>query len=291
MAPKVVGSWNLLEATDEKSLDFFVMFSSAVSVLGSAGQASHAAACAFQDSLAAYGARRGRRVISINWGPWADIGSVARHNVGERLSRRGLFPIDPQRGVEMFAAMLRDGRPQQLAIDADWTSYLASNATGAPAPLWKRLHRPAPANGQPQQNDTWAVVDLAALPPAERKARLRTIVYEQLSAVVGLTPGLVPDPDQGLRDLGVDSLMSLELKNRLQVVIGCSLPSTLVFDYPTPAALVEFLSGLTEPRPTAASNIDDTQSSDLEALSHLTEQQAEALLIEELRYARTSDVH
>ena len=107
MNAKVIGSWILHTLTKKNSLDFFVMFSSAASLLGSAGQANHAAANAFVDGLAHYRKSKGLPALSINWGPWAEVGAAARHDQSDRITKGGRLVIAPKDGLEIFGRLLR----------------------------------------------------------------------------------------------------------------------------------------------------------------------------------------
>ena len=102
MAPKVDGAWHLHTLSQDQPLDFFVLFSSAVSMLGSAGQANHVAACAFEDALAHYRHDLGLPALSINWGPWSDIGAATQTGISHRLRMKGFQPIEPRQGLRVL---------------------------------------------------------------------------------------------------------------------------------------------------------------------------------------------
>jgi acyl transferase domain-containing protein/acyl carrier protein/protein-L-isoaspartate O-methyltransferase len=288
MAPKVAGSWNLHTLTGSMPLDFFMLFSSAVSLLGSLGQGNHAAACAYQDALAWDRAANGLTASSINWGPWSDVGSVVRQKVGERLKTKGLTPFGPQEGLDLLEAVLRQPLPQVAVIRADWKAYLGDAVGSRQAKVFERLtsrggEQESAASPEPQE-DLVSVLRKSA--PAEARRLLDSRVRQQLAKVLGLGSAFRLEPQHGLRDLGIDSLMSLELRNRLQAMIGRPLPSTLAFDYPTVEALTTFLakeildvdaSGSTET--SAAGGGRETQVAEISALS---QDEAEALLLAEL---------
>ena len=102
LSPKVAGTWNLHILTRNLPLDFFIIFSSVASVLGSAGQANHASACAFQDGLSHFRRLKGLPAMSINWGPWSTVGAVVKHHVGKRLEDRGILTISPDEGMRLL---------------------------------------------------------------------------------------------------------------------------------------------------------------------------------------------
>jgi len=142
MAPKVAGAWNLHAATLEDPLDFFVMFSSAVSVLGSPGQAAYAAANGFLDGLAHQRRTEGRPALSINWGPWAEIGMVADGQVLEAAARRdgeGIKAISPKQGLKIFGVLLGSESPQVTVLPFDLRSLLDLYPAAARIPLFAEV--------------------------------------------------------------------------------------------------------------------------------------------------------
>jgi NADPH:quinone reductase-like Zn-dependent oxidoreductase/SAM-dependent methyltransferase/acyl carrier protein len=294
MAPKVDGTWNLHALTRHLPLDFFVSFSSAVSVLGSPGQGSHASACAYQDALAWQRAARGLPALSVNWGPWSDIGSVVRRDVGERLKTKGFAAFSPPEGLLALNTVLREPSiPQLIAARADWRAYLQEARGGQRAHRYfERLDAaepaPRPAAARPESKNL--LTRLREARPGERRKLLQTHVREQVEAVLGFEMDSEIDATHGLRDLGIDSLMSIELRNRLQASVGQPLPSTLAFDYPSIAALTDFLSQRLpavdgrEPAAVAPSEAS-VAPAELEAIGRLSQAEAEAQLLEELARA------
>jgi hypothetical protein len=123
MAPKVDGAWYLHTLSQDQPLDFFVLFSSAVSMLGSAGQANHVAACAFEDALAHYRRAQGLPALSINWGPWAETGAATQGTLSERLQTKGFRLIDSERGLRLLERLMLRNRAQVGAMSADWRLY------------------------------------------------------------------------------------------------------------------------------------------------------------------------
>jgi SAM-dependent methyltransferase/NAD(P)-dependent dehydrogenase (short-subunit alcohol dehydrogenase family)/acyl carrier protein len=250
MAAKVRGSWNLHTLCGE--LDFLVLFSSGASVAGSAGQANHAAANAFEDALAWYRQARGQPTVSINWGPWADIGAAA----DRKLSGPGyLHSIAPDDGLRALAfAMRRDAatgafRPAQLAVLAsDWSQLGRDGDTPAPlfTELLPRSRDSAKTAGErgvsPRAAEPPLRERLAATAPNRRRALLRDEVRKLAAKVLGLPRADELNVDEPLRQLGLDSLMAVELRNLLGKLVGQTLPATITFDHPSVAALVEHLA-------------------------------------------------
>jgi acyl transferase domain-containing protein/NAD(P)-dependent dehydrogenase (short-subunit alcohol dehydrogenase family)/SAM-dependent methyltransferase/acyl carrier protein len=246
--PKIAGSWHLHRLTRELSLDWLVLFSSATSLLGSPGQANHAAANAFQDALAHHRRARGLPTLSINWGPWSEIGAAAQRDFGARVKTKGIGTIAPAKGWRAWA-QLGEKLPTQVAVvPVNWPEVPA-NLTAAPFFSEVRTAAPAIAAEAATPVEAWV-----KLPRPERTARLLAEVRTEVARVLGLDgPGRV-DPAQGFFALGLDSLTSVELRNRLQARVGRALPSTLAFDAPTAEKLAAFLAGLWEETSSAAAS-------------------------------------
>ena len=260
MAAKVRGSWNLHRLAVD--LDFLVLFSSGASVGGSAGQANHAAANAFEDALAWHRNATGRPTLSINWGPWAEIGAAADRRIAQA---GGLNPIAPADGLAALEHLLRldeRGRfsPAQTAVLAtDWAHLRPLRDAGSEPPLTRDLALPAlaatPSSMVPSSNaaasaarapaaaEATLAQRLAAALPNRRLALLREHVRALAARVLGLPRPDALSPDEPLRQLGLDSLMAVELRNLLGKAAGQTLPATVTFDYPSVSALVDHLAG------------------------------------------------
>jgi len=248
MGPKVFGSWNLHTLCGE--LDFMVFFSSGASVAGSPGQVNHAAANAFEDALAWHRQAQGLPTLSINWGPWAEIGAAA----DRRLVQPGsLQPIAPADGLAALDhAMRRDGarspfETAQIAVLAsDWAHLREQRAAGTEPPLFSELAVAAAAPGSAPAQAAQAVPSLhermAAALPARRKTVLRDEVRRLTVKVLGVQRADELDVTEPLRQLGLDSLMAVELRNLLGQSVGRTLAATVTFDHPSVAALTEHLA-------------------------------------------------
>lgn len=266
LAPKVDGAWNLHELTLDMPLDFFVMFSSAAALLGSPGQAAYAAGNAFLDALAHHRRALGLPALSIDWGPWADVGMAA--SLKQRFEAQGFEPFSAAQGVATLESLLRGAPAQVVALRADWPRYiqkraaeadpLVSKLTGGVPRLLAELASQSPATGAASSADPSPLLArLSAAPPAQRIALMLQHVRAEVGKVLGLDPTHPLSPKQRLFEAGMDSLMALELRNHLQRSVGAPLPSTLAFDHPTIDAIARYLLNdvlslsLSEPAPAA----------------------------------------
>ncbi|MEO0686927.1 MAG: beta-ketoacyl reductase, partial [Cyanobacteria bacterium J06649_11] len=236
--PKVLGAWNLQDLTQDCPLDFFVLFSSATALLGSPGQSNHVAANVFLDSLAHYRQSIGKPGLSINWGIWSDIGSAAERKADKEMQLRGINAIAPQDGVDLFAKLLWSDAPQVGVIPIDWSRFLQQ----INSPFFDDF---ISSNVETQYiaSPDIASPDIGFLQnakPSERRHLLETHLRTQISQILGFSPDEI-DAEAGFFDLGMDSLTSVELKNRLQKSLGISLSSTIIFDRPNLNALIDYL--------------------------------------------------
>ncbi len=231
-APKVSGGWNLHHALQGTPLDFFVLFSSASSLIGSAGQANYVAANAFLDALARFRLAKGLPGLSLNWGAWADVGAAAEDPIRRRMEQLGFGVIPPDDGLQVLEQAL--GLSGQLGIlPVDWA--VLGRRGGAPLfEAFIEKASPTTSEGIRQQLDK--------LPEKERRGALRAHVGALVNGVLGRPPAEPLDPNQGFFEFGMDSLMSVELRNVLQRSLGTSLPATVAFDNPTVNGLVDYLA-------------------------------------------------
>ncbi|MGQ5640641.1 MULTISPECIES: SDR family NAD(P)-dependent oxidoreductase, partial [unclassified Streptomyces] len=243
LAPKVSGAWQLHELTRESDLAAFVLFSSVAGTLGSPGQGNYGAANAFLDALAAHRRRGGLAGTSLAWGLWAQGGTGLTSRLGEaelaRMRRQGARAMTVPEGLALLDAAL--GRPEPHLVPArlDLGALQRAGAERLPAVL-RALVRTGPKQAAQAVEQASAFRDrLADLPGEERAASLRRFVQQEVTAVLGLS---APVPqDKPMREFGWDSLMAVELKNRIAKHTQVAVPSTLAFDYPTPRAIADFL--------------------------------------------------
>ncbi|MBE9216665.1 KR domain-containing protein, partial [Plectonema cf. radiosum LEGE 06105] len=234
--PKVLGAWNLHDLTQDFPLDFFVLFSSATALFGSPGQANHVAANVFLDALAHYRQSIGKPGLSINWGIWSDVGSAAERNADKEMQMKGIGAIAPQDGIDLFAKLLQFDTPQIGVLPINWSQFLQQNIT---SPFFTDFISSSQIQSA-KTVETGYLESLFAAKPSERRYLLEMHLRTQISQILGFSPDEI-DAEKGFFDLGMDSLTSVELKNRLQKSLKISLPSTIIFDQPTLNALLDYL--------------------------------------------------
>ncbi|WP_158687994.1 MULTISPECIES: type I polyketide synthase [Actinomycetes] len=242
LRPKATAAWNLHELTRDHDLAAFVLFSSVVATVGGPGQANYAAANGFLDGLAVRRASEGLPAVSIAWGLWADAsgmtGAMAELDIA-RMGRRGIAPLRAEDGLALFDEILGIGEPVAVAAALDTASLRRQARTDELPVVFGELFR------RPERRAGQAPVALAELlagrSEREQDEICRSVVMTEAAAVLGHGSGDAIAPDRTFKDLGVDSLIGLELRNRLVAATGVRLASTLVFDYPTPAELAAHL--------------------------------------------------
>ncbi|MCG3153920.1 MAG: Phthiocerol/phenolphthiocerol synthesis polyketide synthase type I PpsC [bacterium] len=294
LAPKMNGAWHLHRATRHLPLDFFVMFSSIAAVFGATGQSNYAAANAFLDGLAHYRRWQGLPALSINWGAWAEGGMVT--GLGKRgeqkMSGTGLSLIAPEQGVHALAQLLASGRTQVAVMPMAWQQFLQRFVPGQEPPLYAEIAKQTridPKHFKAPEQAATILQELDKATPAERLELLTAHVREQVIKVLGLEGAPAPELQQGLTELGMDSLMAVELSNRLRASLGKTLPSTLAFEYPTIAALTKFLAtevlALATAEAAESANGKGSAATGAETLEHLSGEELEESLLQELEGA------
>ncbi|MBW4722194.1 type I polyketide synthase [Saccharothrix obliqua] len=251
--PKVDAFGHLDEATRELGASL-VVFSSAAGVLGNAGQGNYAAANAFLDAAVVRRRAAGHAGVSLAWGLWAKASAMTGHlddGDRDRMTRAGVAAIDVERGMRMFDAALACGEPAVVPVVPDLPALRARARSGRVPAMWRDLVGPVRPAAAPRHADLRA--ELADLEVARRRAALTDLVRREAAVVLNRADAGGIGPLTAFRDLGFDSLTSVELRNRLGAATDVRLPVTVVFDHPNPTVLGERLHegmfGRDEPAP------------------------------------------
>ncbi|WP_232267026.1 type I polyketide synthase [Streptomyces pactum] len=244
LAAKADAAWHLHELTRDRDLAAFVLFSSATATLGGAGQGNYAAANLFLDALAQYRAAHGLPALSLAWGLWEQTGGMAGEldaTALRRMRRSGVLPLTADDGLALLDTALAGDQPLLLPVRLDLAAL--RTATGPVPPLLRGLVRaPAATAADPGGSGTPELAHrLAGLSPDKRREALLEVVRTQVAQVLGHGTAQAVAPERAFDELGFDSLTAVELRNRLTAATGLRLPTTLIFDHPTSAALARHL--------------------------------------------------
>ena len=244
LSPKVDAAWHLHELTAGMDLSFFVVFSSLAGILGNAGQGNYAAANVFMDTLVQLRRRAGLPGVSMAWGAWTpdvgQTGSLSNIDV-RRLAGSGMPPLSVQQGMRLFDRAVASNRPVVGMARLDLPKLRALHEVPA---MIRTLAGGSSRRvvGEHQQHPDGFRQRLAGLPAEEREPFLMDLVRGHAAAVLGHPSSEQITVDQAFRESGFDSLTAVELRNRLQATTGLSLPTSVVFDYPTTVRLAEHLA-------------------------------------------------
>ena len=241
--PKIVGAWHLHRATEGRDLDLFCLFSSRVGVMGNPGQANHAAANAFLDQLAAHRRSLGLAGQAIAWGAWSEIGEAAeqRDRIERRRAALGGRWFTPQQGLRALEKLVRQDNTGSVVMSMDWSVF--EEAVDDRPPLLEDL---LSSESEDVSDDSVSSEDLLTLlrsaPTIEPEEMFVSFLQQEVQAVLRLPKA--PSPAVGFFDLGMDSLMAVELRNRLNRAFAGEYvaSNTVVFDYPDIAALARHLA-------------------------------------------------
>ena len=240
LSPKALGGWHLHRLTKNDDLDFFIVYSSASSVLGSPGQANYATANALLDGLVADREAQGLPATGVNWGPWAKGGMATSHAARANLSAQGLIPLEPTAALSALDEIIAHGTGQATVIKANW-QRAAKGGLGAARP--SILDHVLPSAVGATRGDSELLRQLHEVPEAERGSFLTEFLRHEVQNFLRLAQP--PAATSRFLELGTDSLMAVEFSNRLIPQFGgaFTINATAVFDYPTIGALAEYLAG------------------------------------------------
>ncbi|MEW6732241.1 MAG: type I polyketide synthase [Acidobacteriota bacterium] len=282
LRPKVVGSWLLQCLLKDEPLEMFVLFSSVTSIIGAFGQgrASYAAANAFLDGLAHYRRTQGQTALSINWGLWAEVGLGAKQNLPELLALRGIQDIKPQQGLLLLERLMRVKQTQLSVLKMDWKLFFSSFRAVPLLSLIAEQHR------ERQDEQSLRKRLQGIILGRERQVVLENFIKEELSQVLRLPAASIAN-DTLISSLGFDSIMAVELRDRLETKCSVSLSTTLVWNYPTVTEIAIHLAERMQISLESSVNGKTTQFLDigeslLEKIERLTDAEAATLLYQRL---------
>jgi acyl transferase domain-containing protein/acyl carrier protein len=248
LSPKVTGTWHLHQCTQNIPLNFFVLYSSASSLLGAAGQANYAVANAFMDAFAHYRRSLGLAAESVNWGPWSGAGMAADQDVNRKTWTNSSFgSLSPDNGLRYFSAICGDtSLPVQVAVlPYDWKALFRHYPVQKIPSLLRNLDRQAqPATSQQtvsQQDADIAAFAAQGLASAERKRLVIHYLRKQVRYTLGFEESDTIDANCSFLEIGFDSLMAVSFRTALANSLNCYFPATLVFDFPNLNQLSEYI--------------------------------------------------
>jgi acyl transferase domain-containing protein len=240
LKPKARGAWVLHRLTEDIELDFFVLFSSVSALLGTADLAHYGAANAVLDGFAEYRRSRGLTAVSINWGAWENLRGSAEHK--DVFARSGMRSLPIAAALEALGNVLASDTGRAVIAAVDWNTFKPVYEAKGRRPFLGDVDAGGAAqpSAQPPQERATLHDEIAVLDPESHRDAIVAHVRAAAAAVLGLAPRQV-DPARGFFDLGMDSLLSVELRRRLEASTGLPLPTTLTFKYPTVAAIADYL--------------------------------------------------
>jgi acyl transferase domain-containing protein/acyl carrier protein len=276
LTPKVDAAINLHELTEHAGLSEFVLFSSIAASMGSPGQGNYAAANAFLDALAAHRRAKGLPCVSLAWSAWdraTGMTGALTESDRARFERVGIVPLSDEQGLELFDIACRAEEALILPVRLDMGSLRAQAKAGMLPMVLRGLVR-VPTR---QASDTGGSLErrLADSPEAEWDGIVLELVRGHVAGVLGYASPEEVDPRRAFKELGFDSLAAVELRNRLGQAMGLKLPSTLVFDHPTPAAVAEYTRSKVSVNGAGAPAIDEQLDKLEAALASIAEDDGE----------------
>jgi myxalamid-type polyketide synthase MxaE and MxaD len=247
LRPKSVGTWQLHLLTRHLPLDFFVVFSSTTALWGSRDLGHYAAANQFLDAFAHHRHALSQPALSVNWGTWDEM-RVASATDRATVAGAGLNPLPSDQALAVFGQLLARPDVAQMAVaSVDWTRLKGIYEARRARPFLSEVESPRPSRTARAAREPVLAARLAAASPSQRREVALDFLRDEVARALGIQPTVSVDIDQGLFEMGMDSLMSLELKGRIEEAVGTDLPSTLTFNYPTISALADFLTTAPEP--------------------------------------------
>jgi epothilone polyketide synthase D len=255
LAPKCQGAWNLHEACAGEELDHFIAYSSLAAVWGARSQSHYAAANAFLDGLCAHRRVRGEPAVSIQWGPW-DSDGMGRPEQKRAFEALGIALLPPEPALVCLERALQARSASIAVADVDWVKLRAGFEARGPRPFFQHLGLASPPL-EPARDAAPLALRLAPLASAERRQALITFLRAEVQSL--LETEQLPDREQGLFEMGFDSLMAVELARRLERALGRRVLTTLIFDHPRISALAAQLLTELSTLPAVAAPVIESQ--------------------------------
>lgn len=311
MAPKVAGSWNLHVNSQSIPLEFFIMFSSASSLLGAPGQGNYALANAFLDALAHYRHSLSLPALSINWGPWEGSGMASRNtrkSSQQSWTTESFGSISSREGLNILGDLMKIDAPQIGVLPYQWDKLIERFPTSSLPSIFKSfegLRANGPVNGAknkrfpgPAKEENF-LAQMKFLSLAEQKSKLKDVLFNNLAGILGYSNPEKINEQASFQEMGFDSLMAVNFRTQLCNALKINLPATVIFDYPNIHLLMEFLleealeqnlevvKELREPQEAKFVNsipvfMKSAESEFEENLDSLSEQEVECLILDEL---------
>ncbi|MBF0396790.1 MAG: SDR family NAD(P)-dependent oxidoreductase [Desulfobacterales bacterium] len=269
MSPKIKGAWNLHVLTKDISLDFFVCFSSIASMIGSRGQSNYSAANAFMDALSYYRQNMNLPALSINWGPWANIGMTAglKERTQQVFLEGGISLIDIDSGLKVMELIWENKIPQIGVVPLNWSKFLSQFPTDFP--LFEDFSFVSERSEFINQLESAQKIDRPKVIINYLKAQVAKIIGSNISGSI--------DINRGLFDMGFDSLMALELRNKLQTDLGFTISSTMFSKYPSIKEIADYI--ISEPLSSLFNNISTIKSKADKLESNINSDEADFIAI------------
>ncbi len=238
LRPKVAGAWLLHHLLREDNLDFFVMFSSFASLLGSPQLGAYAAANSFLDALAFHRRSENRPALAANWAVWGGVGMAARYLQGGHALARGVESFSPAQGLAVLGRLMTQHSPQAGVMRVDWGVWSKLYPAFSTAPVISELIREETnSTGQRNARPAEPIRQLIlAAEPGKRREMMESYLHRQTARVLGLAASRL-DPQRSLTTLGFDSLMAVELRNRVETDLEVTLPLVELLQGPTTVQL------------------------------------------------------
>jgi len=237
---KVSATWHLHKLTEPQKLDFFILFSSVSAVWGSVDLAHYTAANQFLTALAYERRRQGEHALTIDWGPWSEVGMSAKTNETHLLTMLGFRLLPPQQALATMEALLIRDTTRAVVADIDWEKFRIFIEFSSYPKLFETVwNRDASAHATMARGSE--ADRIRSLPPVEARARLVELLQQQFASILLLEAGSEVDVDQRFNLMGMDSLMSITFALRLENLLHVTLPSALVYNYPTIREAADYL--------------------------------------------------